>query len=519
MTFDRELSDLTTRVKTVGEVISTLPSGEGGSDSSIDFDLLLGTDRSRDALEQAIAGIPVDLEAIPRKGAARRRRAPAPKTAQVGPFKAADADATGVAAAEAAQAVAAHDDFASLKSVAQTVRVDISRLDHLMNVVGELVLSKSNIQRISDQLKERMGFNGLAVDLYKEARNLERKLEELQGGVLEVRMVPLGQIFDKLQRMVRKIAREAGKEVRLEVSGGDTELDKLIIEDLSDPLMHMIRNAVDHGIEAPAVRRAAGKPAEGLIHLEAVQKGNHVTIEVTDDGEGMDEQTILNTALDRGLITREQAGELTRRDVLGLVFTAGFSTRTEVSDLSGRGVGLDVVKTNIGNLSGVIDVHSEPGHGTRFSVTLPITLAIIQALVIKVSGRVYAVPLASVLEILRLAPGELRTVEQREVIDLRGSTVPLVRLSRLFELGEVARPTDRFYAVIVGLAQNRIGIAVDELLGQQDVVIKSLGGKLDGVRGIAGATDLGDQRTTLVLDVGALIDEVLEGGEAHALAG
>lgn len=514
MTFDRELSELTTRVKAVGEVVSTLPSGDTSVDSSIDFDLIVGTDRPRSELDAAVSGLAAEVTPIaqrggkPRAQGSGRKRAPS----QVGAFTARvdEADEAVVEAEEASRAAMGREDFASIKSVAQTVRVDIAKLDHLMNVVGELVLAKANIQRISDQLKGLLGFTGVAVDLYKESRNLERKLDELQEGVLEVRMVPLGQIFDKLSRMVRKVARDHGKEVVLEVSGGEVELDKLIIEELSDPLMHLIRNAIDHGVEAPEARRAAGKPAEGRLALSAVQKGNHVTIEVSDDGPGLDDEAIVETALARGLVTREQVAEMTRRDLFGLLFAPGFSTRTEVSDLSGRGVGLDVVKTNLSGLSGVIDVRSEPGAGTTFSLTLPITLAIIQALVIRAAGRVFAVPLSSVLEILRITPAEVRTVEQREVIDLRGSTVPLVRLSRLFGFEETGRQ-DRFFAVVVGLAQNRIGLAVDELLGQQDVVIKSLGRKLGWVRGIAGATDLGDQRTTLVLDVGALIEEVLEG--------
>ncbi|MFW5878802.1 MAG: chemotaxis protein CheA, partial [Myxococcota bacterium] len=464
MTFDKDLALLSDRLKEAGEVISTLPSGEASEETSIAFDLLLGSGSSEQDLLDLLDGFDVNVKPIARHGAApvaaaaparksgrgRAGESKAAATSQVGPF-AASVDETHpeVAEAEASlRAVTARDEFASIKSVAQTVRVDIAKLDYLMTIVGELVLSKTNLQRISDNLKDTLGFTGVAVDLYKEARNLERRLDELQEGVIEVRMVPLGQIFDKLSRMVRKMAREEGKDIGFEVSGGDTELDKLIIEDLSDPLMHLIRNAIDHGIESPEERAAKAKPPQGKVRLAAYQKGNHVTIDVSDDGAGMDEQVILDKALERGLVTPAQAMDLSRRDILNLIFVPGFSTRSEVSDISGRGVGMDVVKTNIANLSGVIDVQSELGVGSTFSLTLPITLAIIQALVIRTAGQVYAVPLNSVIEILRVEPGELRTVERREVIDLRGATVPLVRLSKLFGLGEQSRAgSDRLFVV------------------------------------------------------------------------
>ncbi len=566
MTFDKDLAELTDELKKVGEVISTLPSGEGGTESAIDFDLLVGTERTISDLEDAVAGHNVTIRPVERRDgsmdpasrehargspvagkgdepssmpggpsdarpakpasaspararddeALAERRSPS----QVGPFAASidEEDPDAAEAESASKAASAREDYASLKSVAQTVRVNIARLDYLMTIVGELVLSKTNLQRISDSLKDSLGFTGIAVDLYKEARNLERRLEELQQGVIEVRMVPLGQVFDKLSRMVRKMAREEDKEIKFEVSGGDTELDKLIIEDLSDPLMHLIRNAIDHGIEPPAERIRNGKKPYGTISLTAFQKGNHVTIEVADDGAGMDEQVILDKALNKGLVTASQAMDLSRRDILNLIFVPGFSTRSEVSDLSGRGVGMDVVKTNISNLSGVIDIGSEIGVGSTFGLTLPITLAIIQALVIRTVGSVYAIPLNSVIEILRIEPREIRTVERKEVIDLRGATVPLVRLERVFGLdrSEPYEP-NRLFVVVVGLAQNRVGVAVDELVGQHDVVIKSLGRRLGSIRGIAGATDLGDHRTTLVIDVAALIEEVLE-GDAHLLA-
>jgi two-component system chemotaxis sensor kinase CheA len=396
----------------------------------------------------------------------------------------------------------------SLRSLTQTVRVDISKLDGLINMVGELLLIKANLQRLAESTRQD-GVVQLSKlfgqELARETRGLERKLEALQEGLLEARMVPVGQVFDKLARLVRRITREAGKEIDFVIGGGEVELDKLIVEELSDPLMHLIRNAIDHGVEPPEARLAAGKPRRAVVGLRAEQKGNHVLIEVSDDGAGIDEARVREVALARGLITFSQAQEMSRREVLNLIFLPGFSTARSVSELSGRGVGLDVVKNNLGNLSGIIDVWSERGKGTTFNLTLPVTLAIIRALVVGVSGRTYAVPLNSVMEILSVQPKDIRTVERREVLDLRGQTLPFVRLARLFNLPE--KPVNRHFVVVVGIAQERLGIAVDELDGQQDIVTKPLGGRLQSVRGISGATDLGNRRTVLVLDVAALLEE------------
>lgn len=400
-------------------------------------------------------------------------------------------------------------DNESARSLTQTVRVDISRLDALMNTVGELLLIKANLQRMAETARQQEGVVSHSKmwgqELSRETRQLERKLDALQQGLLEARMVPVGQVFDRLARLVRRIAREAGKEIDFVIGGGDVELDKLIVEELSDPLMHIIRNAIDHGAESPEARQSAGKSRRARVSLRAEQKGNHVVIEVSDDGAGIDELGVREAALRKGLITEAQSREMSRRELLNLIFLPGFSTARSVSELSGRGVGLDVVKNNIGNLSGIIDVWSERGQGTAFHITLPVTLAIIRALVVGVSGRTYAVPLNSVLEILSVKPSEIRTVERREVLDVRGTTLPLMRLARVFNHPE--RQNDRHFVVVAGLAQERLGIAVDELQGQQDIVVKSLGGRLQGVRGISGAADLANRRTVLVLDVGALLEE------------
>ncbi|MFB1483947.1 chemotaxis protein CheA [Corallococcus sp. RDP092CA] len=559
--FDQGLADLNARLKPLGEVISTLPSSRPGGANGIAFDLIFGAKVGARALEEGLQGTPAELaplsvrppgaapagpalDAPPSRDAApatlarqdvqalppdddageaeedaeapveATRLATVPVSPAGGPPRvhavAPPATVVGLQAAASAPIPAGRPraEETSLRSLTQTVRVDIGRLDGLINMVGELLLIKANLQRLAETSRQdgTVALSKLfGQELSRETRQLERKLEALQEGLLEARMVPVGQVFDKLARLVRKIAREAGKEIDFVSSGGEVELDKLIVEELSDPLMHLIRNAIDHGAEGPEARLAEGKPRRAVVRLSAEQKGNHVVISVSDDGSGIDEVRVREVALSRGLVTPSQVSEMTRRELLNLIFLPGFSTRSSVSALSGRGVGLDVVKNNLGNLSGVIDVWSERGRGTAFHLTLPVTLAIVRALVVGVSGRTYAVPLNSVLEILSVQPRDIRTVERREVLDLRGQTLPFLRLGRLFHLPE--REVSRHFVVVVGLAQQRLGIAVDELFGQQDIVTKPLGGRLSRVKGISGATDLGNRRTVLVLDVAELLEE------------
>jgi two-component system chemotaxis sensor kinase CheA len=335
----------------------------------------------------------------------------------------------------------------------------------------------------------------------------------MQDAILEVRMVPLGQVFERLARVVRQISRELGKEIRLVITGAETEIDKLIVEELSDPLMHMIRNAIDHGIEELSEREKVGKPEAGTIALNAFQKGNHVMIEIEDDGRGIDEKALVAKAVGLGQLDAADAPDLSRDEILGLIFLPGLTTRSEAGDLSGRGVGMDVVKTNIGKLGGVIDVHSESGIGTKMTITLPITLAIVSALLIRVARQVFAVPLSSVSEALQFDGSGVNWVDGREVMTLRGSTLPLCRLDRLLDLEDPGERLRRRFVVVAAIGHRRLGLIVDHLYGQQDIVIKSLGRSLASVRGFAGATDLGDQHVGLVLDVAAIIEEVLIGSE------
>jgi len=507
-TIDKVLEEMKERAKRHGEIITYLPTGEATSADMIELDLLMA---SRDDLATLIGSLGSDnvvIEEIPR----RPRRSADPGT--LPPRR---PTAMGRQESEGLPRDlerAGFEPTASLRSLTQTVRVDIRKLDHLMNIVGELAIVRSAFGRVAEKLRGE-GHRKLAAELQRLHRNFDRRLGEMQDGILEVRMVPLGQVFDRLARVVRQISREVGKEIRLVITGAETEIDKLIVEELSDPLMHMIRNAIDHGIEAGQRRVEVGKPLAGTIALNAFQKGNHVMIEIEDDGRGIDLTGLTEKAITLGTLTRSEAEEMSRDEMLALIFLPGLSTRESADDVSGRGVGMDIVKTNISKLGGVIDVHSESGIGTKMTITLPITLAIVSALLIQAGKHTLAIPLSSVSEAIAFDEAAVRQVDGREVITLRGQTLPLCRLDRLMGL-EVAPDVlvRRRFVVVAALGQRRLGLVVDFLYGQEDIVIKPLGKSLSGVRGFAGATELGDQRVGLVLDAAGLIEEVLAGADA-----
>jgi two-component system, chemotaxis family, sensor kinase CheA len=520
-TIDTALEELKTRARPLAELITFLPSMGGGDEEVIDLEVLLASASELEALREALCTGNALLEPVARRGAQPRPEHERPKPQAVAPAESeppltAPAERPSETGATLTRSHAPNPgervgaDALSLRSVANTVRVNIQKLDHLMNVVGELAIVRSAVSQITERLRTHPELRYLSTELHRIARGFERNLTELQDGILDVRMVPLGQVFDKLARVVRQAARDARKEIRLEMKGNETEVDKLIVEELSDPLMHLIRNAIDHGIESSDRRKELSKSTQGVISLTAYQKGKHVVIEVADDGAGMDPVRLKKRAIERGLIGEEESRDMSRDDILGLIFVPGFSTTDRITDLSGRGVGMDVVKTNISKLGGVIDVRSEVGKGTVVQITLPITLAIISALVIRVAGQTYAIPLANVQEALLLETRALRTVEGREVMTLRGGTLPLCRIRELFRLGDTHYESGRRQFVVVSqLGSRRIGLVVDLLLGQQDIVIKALGKSLRGVRGFVGATDLGDQAVTLVLDTPAILEEVL----------
>jgi two-component system, chemotaxis family, sensor kinase CheA len=522
-TIDRALEDIKERAKRHGEIITYLPTGESSGPDSIELDLLMASRDDLATLIGSLGGDNVVIEEIPRRRSSISARGTLPPLASLRPPRADSfgqpvaerADQWGMLPAPREGDGAALEPAGTLRSVTQTVRVDIRKLDHLMNIVGELAIVKGALAKVVERLRGE-GERQLATELQRLHRSFDRRLTEIQDGILEVRMVPLGQVFDRLARVVRQISRDAEKEIRLVITGAETEIDKLIVEELSDPLMHMIRNAIDHGIEPAAERERVGKPLAGTIALNAFQKGNHVVIEIEDDGRGIDEDALVENALKHGKISDQDVPDLSRDDVLALIFLPGVSTRHEPGDLSGRGVGMDVVKTNISKLGGVIDVQSERGIGTKMTITLPITLAIVSALLVRVEQQTLAIPLASVSEAIAFDGRGVRVVDGREVMSLRGTTLPLCRLDRLLELPKADAPARaRRFVVVASLASRRLGLIVDHLFGQQDIVIKPLGRSLAQVRGFAGATELGDQRVGLVLDAAALIEEVLAGTESR----
>jgi len=515
-TIDTALEELKDRARPHGEIITYLPTGDGGDPDAVELEILIASKSEPEALARAFASSNVVVEEL-------KKRAAAPERASAGRAPEVPArEHPEVASPEHDELSAGDGPLAgrdvALRSVSQTVRVDIRRLDHLMNIVGELAIVRGQVARLAERTRSTPALREINAEVQRLHRAFDRHLTQMQDGILEVRMVPLGQVFEKLARAVRQISREVDKPTNLVVTGAETEIDKLIVEELSDPLMHMIRNAIDHGIESRNGRMAVGKPAVGTIALNAFQKGNQVVIEVEDDGRGIDPAAVLAAALRLGFTTADDAAQLGEKEVLSFVFAAGFTTRSEATLLSGRGVGMDVVKTNISRLGGVVDVASDLGIGTKMTITLPITLAIISVLVLEAGGRTFCMPLANMEEAIFLEPRDVRVVEGREVMTQRGATLPLVRLARLFGIDEsqTAEPARR-YVVIVSVGSKRVGFVVDKLLGQQDIVIKALGRSLRGVRGFAGATELGDQRVGLVIDVGALLDEVVTSGETRLL--
>ncbi len=533
-TIDSALDELKASARPHGEIITYLPTGSGVDAETIELEILLASNEPVEALRAVLAGPNLSIEEVARrpKSSDRPALSAPPPSLQSPPLPAPDAagsmppgpDEVGAKVAIASvpppgtpRGVAPTGEM-SLRSITQTVRVDIRKLDTLMTIVGELAIVKTAIARLSDRARNRaVGSREIAIELQRLNRSFERHLAQMQGGILEVRMVPLGQAFDKLARIVRQLSREHGKDVRLVATGAETEIDKLIVEELSDPLMHMIRNAIDHGIEPREERLRVGKPAVGTIALNAFQKGNQVVIEVEDDGAGMDPAVLLGAAIRRGVVSAEEAQELAPRDVFALVFMPGFTTKQVATDLSGRGVGLDVVKTNIAKLGGVVDIASDVGIGTKMTITLPITLAIINVLLVDIGGRPFAIPLASVEEAMALDEAHVRAIESREVLTVRGASLPICRLERLFGMQPRGHGRGRAFVVIAQVADRRLGLVVDELVGQRDIVIKPLGKSLSRTRGFAGATELGDQRVALVLDVAALIEEVLATGETRFL--
>lgn len=455
--------------------VAATPSAPTAADDSLDdldFEALLDSLHGAGAAPGAVAAAP----------------APAPPPAPPEPV-AAPAPAPLRAVPTPARAPAAQD------AADVTVRVDVRRLDAMVNLVGELVLARNRLKTIRPRLRDD--------DLDRAVAALDVATSRLQGAVMTARMQPVGRVFARFPKLARDVARQLDKQVNLEVTGAETELDRNLVEALADPLVHLVRNAIDHGIESPEARRRAGKPELGTVRLSAQQEGDHVAIEVRDDGAGIDPDRIRRKAVDKGLIDDDSAARLSSDDCLQLLFLPGFSTRDEVSDLSGRGVGMDVVQSRIRELSGTVQIHSEPGAGSRFAIRVPLTLAILPTLLVEVGGDVYALPLVRVVEVLSHEPGRALWIDGQRVLDLRQQPLPLLGLRDW--LGMDPAPLPDSTCVVLQSGEARYCLAVDHVRGREEVVIKALPPTLRGLPGYAGASLIGDGRMALILDVDALL--------------
>lgn len=490
--FDHGYARVTDLLKTDSEVIATLPSGKSNPEF-LHFDIIIGTEKPPEYVTALLGDVTeAGLRVLSR---------PARTPEVSGSLKAPALEVI----RDRSRTAHAHQ---TMKRVSNTVRVDIGKLDNVMHIISELGILKSNMTRLGAELRGERTFSAYGLELSRAEKFLERKLAELRDGVLGVRMVPIGQLFGRFDALVDRLARDSGKEIRVESRGEETELDKRIIEELADPMMHIIRNIVDHAIEPPDVRESSGKPRAGAITLRAYQKSNHVVVEVADDGAGMDVEVLKSKAAERGLVTGDYLSTLSRRDALDLIFLPGFSTRDEVSVTSGRGVGMDVVRENITRLSGIIDIETEKGEGTRFILTIPVTLAIIQAIIVEAGAERYAVPLNSVIEIIEMSGDAAMAAERDGSIAMGERVVPAVRLSSFFGPAPAAGPAPG-YGIIAGVAEHRTCMIVERLVEELDVVIKPLS-RIIRVPGIAGATDMGEKGTVLVLDVTGILDAAME---------
>ncbi|MFN3480981.1 MAG: chemotaxis protein CheA [Thermodesulfovibrionales bacterium] len=471
---DKSLNELTGLLKNNGELISTLPTSTDIPPDSIGFNLLFASQKEREELEKTV-NLPID-ELIEKK----RESIPVQQIQQKPVME------------------------TSLKSTSTYVRVDIEKLDRILNTISELNLARAATNRIAREMSEVMGNTPLVIDVFKISQTFGRRLSELQNQVLEIRMIPIGQIFSRLGQVIRRYSREMGKQIELVLYGEDTEIDKHLAEEIVDPLMHIVRNAIDHGIELPDERKKAGKKETGIITLKAFQRGNHVVIEVSDDGSGIDIERVKKKAIEKGLITHE-TGNLSDKEILDFIFLPGFSTKTSVSEVSGRGVGMDVVKEKITTLGGFVDIDTEMGKGTTFILTTPITLAILKALIVRVGKERFSIPLTSISETLVIEHKDLQTIEGKKVYNLRGEMLPVEGIDQVFGINR--DDSDRSFAIVAGFGSRKMGFLVDEVMGQQEIVIKSLGEYFRGLKGFAGAAEIGKHEVILVIDVESIIEE------------
>lgn len=486
----------------MGEIIVSNPSAQDIEDEKFDYDFSMivvsesGAEKAIEAAKsvseiQEVVGGLVEIEAAPAESNVAVQA--------VNTTAAREVNANAPAKTDAAKT----PDTAKKKPVVnRTVRVDIEKLDDLMNLVSELIIAKNSL--VSATTAKAGSSDGSGVNEHIEY--LESVTTNLHESVMKVRMVPIETVVNKFPRMIRDLQKKLGKKMELYMTGEDTELDRTVVDEIGDPLMHLLRNSADHGIENDEqLRIQRGKPAAGSIHLDAYQDGNNVVIEVRDDGNGIDVQKVKEKAIERGTITEEQAAVMTDKEIINLLFLPSFSTAKTISDVSGRGVGLDVVKSKIESLSGEVEVKSVLGEGSTWTIRLPLTLAIIQSLMVVVGGEKYAVPLGNIQTLENIAPSEVKFVQQKEVINLRGSVIPLIRLNEVLGCESTKSPEDELIVVIVKKGDKQAGLVIDELTGQQEIVIKSLGKYINKSRIISGATILGDGEVALIVDPNALI--------------
>lgn len=391
---------------------------------------------------------------------------------------------------------------------ARTVRVDVRRLDKLMNLVGELVISRTQLERVGSQLKAQDENSEITKKLVESSLALGRITNELQEEIVKARMLPIERVFNKFPRMVRDMARKFNKEIEFAITGKETELDRSVIEEIGDPLIHILRNAVDHGVELPDEREKTGKNRQAVIHLSAKHQEGQIVIEVTDDGKGIDADAVKKKAVDSGAITLDVASRMTDDEALQLIFGSGFSTAEEITHYSGRGVGMDIVRTNIEKINGTVDVKTKKGEGSKFTIKLPLTLAIVQSLLVLVNKRIFAVPLNLIVETIKLENDRIKYVNKRETMVVRGDILPLLRLQDVFKFSKNGE--GRHFVVIVSFGGNRVGFVVDSLIGEQEIVVKSLGNYISSVRGVSGATILGDGKVALIVDAPSLVESVIK---------
>ncbi|GBE01313.1 chemotaxis protein CheA [bacterium BMS3Bbin06] len=468
--FDKGLSKLTGTLKKDGELISTLPTSEGIPEGSIGFKLLFASEKDLHYLRDKTGLVIEEIYSC--------------KPSTVQPVTQEE----------------------TLRSVSSTVRVDIEKLDRILNTIGKLNLTKGAISRVEEELIETYGHSHLVFDMHRVIQNFDRRLKELQDDVLQIRMVPVGQIFSRLGQIIRRYSKGLKKTVELKTFGEDTEIDKFIAEEIADPLMHIVRNALDHGIETPEERASKGKPQTAQIKLSAFPKGNHVIVEVEDDGRGIDPSRIKEKADALGLVSRQD--ELDKSEIINFIFLPGFTTSETITDVSGRGVGMDVVKEKISSIGGFVDVSSEMDVFTRFSLTIPITLAIIKSLLIRSGSHNFALPLTSISETLLVKRTDIQSIEGNMIYNLRGELLPTISLAGLFDLRTA--DSEEKYIVVAGYGERRVGIIVDALIGSQDMVIKSLGDYFRNFKGFTGAAEVGKNEVILVIDVEAIMEETLK---------